>query len=85
MSIRNWLDNLTPDTLVYIIKSNPLVVQSTLYKFASYKAFAESLTTDQQTNISGNLYKLGEFFKTTEGKQSINTFVNTFIDFACKT
>ena len=58
MLINDLLKNLTPDTLVYMIKSNPLIVQSMLYKFESYKTFAETLTNHQQTAISSNLYKL---------------------------
>jgi hypothetical protein len=84
MLINDLLKNLTPDTLVYMIKSNPLIVQSMLYKFESYKTFAETLTNHQQTAISSNLYKLGEFFKSTNGKESLNTFVNHFISFATK-
>lgn len=84
MPIIALLKNLTPDTIVHLVKSNPLVAQSTLYKFQSYKSFAESLTSDQQTSISGNIYKLSKFFNTAKGKQSINTFVNDFIDFANK-
>jgi hypothetical protein len=84
MLISDLLKNLTPETLVYMLKSNPLIVQSTLYKFDSYKAFAEALTNHQQAAISSNLYKLGEFFKTTEGKESINTFVNHFVTFTTK-
>lgn len=84
MLISDLLKNLTPETLVYMLKSNPLIVQSTLYKFESYKAFAEALTSHQQTALSSNLYKLGEFFKSDNGKEHLNTFVDHFISFVNK-
>jgi len=85
MPVYSLLKNLTPDALVHLIKSNPLIVQATLYKFDTYRFFSEALTDHQQTFVSSNLYKLGKFFKTTEGKESINTFINHFISFATKT
>lgn len=82
--LNDLLKHITPETLVYVMKSNPLVIQATLHKFESYKAFAEALTNHQQVSISSNLYKVGEFFKSTEGKESLNSFINTFIAFATK-
>ena len=82
--LNDLLKHITPETLLYVMKSNPLVIQATLHKFESYKAFTEALTNHQQVSISSNLYKVGEFFKSTEGKESLNSFVNTFITFVTK-
>lgn len=82
--LSDLLKALTPETLVYLIKNNPLLVQKTLYSFDSYKAFAEALTNSQQIFVSSNLYKLASFFKSDVGKHAIIDFTNEFIEFANK-
>lgn len=72
---------VTPETLVYVIKKNPLMIQKTLHSFESYRAFAEALTANQQLMVSNNLYKLSSFFKSDVGKRAINDFTNDFIEF----
>ena len=80
--ISDLLQAISPDTLVYAIKSNPLVVQKALNSFDSYKAFAEGLTNPQQIAISSNLYKLAPFFKSDAGKHAIAELTNDFLQFA---
>lgn len=70
---------VTPETLVYAIKKNPLVVQKALHKFETYTAFAQALTDKQQIAISSNLYKVKDFFKSDVGKTATNEFVEQFI------
>lgn len=80
--LNELLKAITPETLVFAIKSNPLLVQKSLYNFESYKAFAEALSNSQQMAISSNIYKLASFFRSDLGKRSTSTFVNEFIEFA---
>lgn len=82
--LNNLLQSITPEALVFVIKSNPLLVQKTLYNFESYKAFAEALTNTQQMFLSANIFKLAGFFKSDVGKHAIADFTNEFIEFADK-
>ena len=80
--LNDLLKAVTPETLVYAIKSNPLIVQKALHNFESYKAFAEALTNTQQMFISANIYKLAKFFRSDIGKKAIMSFTSEFISFA---
>lgn len=82
--LNDLLKAVTPETLVFAIKSNPLLVQKALHNFESYKAFAEALTNSQQMGISSNIYKLANFFRSDVGKHAITDFTNEFIEFAGK-
>ena len=82
--LNNLLQAISPETLVFAIKSNPLVVQKALHNFESYKAFAEALSNSQQIAISNNLYKLSAFFRSDVGKKAVKTLTNDFIEFADK-
>jgi hypothetical protein len=77
------LKSISPDVLVHAIRSNPLVVQATLHKFVAYRAFGNALNETQQLNLSSNLNKLGDFFKSDAGKEVANLFGEEFITF-CK-
>lgn len=75
---------VSPETLVYAIKKNPIVVQKALHKFETYTAFAQALTDKQQLAISSNLYKVKDFFKSDAGKVAVNDFVEHFVEFSNK-
>ena len=82
--LNNLLQAISPETLVFAIKSNPLVVQKALHNFESYKAFAEALSNSQQIAISNNLYKLSAFFRSDVSKKAVKDLTNDFIEFADK-
>lgn len=75
---------VTPETLVYAIKKNPIVVQKALHKFETYTAFAQALTDKQQVAISSNLYKAKDFFRSEAGKAAVNSFAEQFVEFSTK-
>lgn len=84
MTVNNILSAISPETLVYAIKSNPAIVQMAMHKFESYKAFANDLSDAQQVAISANLYKLKDFFNSDAGKSSVCCFADEFINFVNK-
>lgn len=75
------LQSVTPDQLLYALKTNQTVVQMALHKIEAYRAFGEALTPEQQLYISSNLNSLAEFFNSQDGKESISILAQEFVDF----
>ncbi len=75
------LKSISPDVLAHAIQSNQLVVMATLQKFKAYRSFGEALSHAQQINLSKNLNKLNDFFKTDLGKEAISIFGEAFEDY----
>ena len=77
------LQNVTPDQLLYALKTNQSVVQMALFKIDAYKSFGSALTSEQQVYLSNNLNKLDSFFKSEAGKDSVSILAEEFVKF-CK-
>lgn len=78
------LKSVSPDVLAHAIRSNQTIVQATLFKFKAYRSFGEALSNSQQVNLSKNLDKLNDFFKTDVGREAIAIFGESFEEYCEK-
>jgi len=83
--LTDLLKIITPDALAQAIRANPKVVQSALQKFEAYASLGQAMSVQQQVCVSNNLNRLGEFFKTDEGKSTVGGLADEFQRYITKT
>jgi len=79
--LEDILRSVPPDTLAHVLQQNQHIVLATLHKFKAYRSFGQALNDAQQLNLSNNLGKLNDFFKSDDGKAVVDMFGSEFIKF----
>ena len=78
------LNQLTPDVIAGLVKSNPALVLNVLQKFDTFKYFGNALDVDRQIFLSNNLHCVNSFLISEDGKEYVCILVDAFKDFAEK-